>query len=169
MDGWIYQMIYESTDGSTDVLIDGSIDWSIDWSIDGLMDDSIDGLIDVLMDWWMDEWINGWMDGLIKLYMNRCIDGLSTATPPPYSLTPQPPLTSPTAIPSSLERIFSTCILARRRRLHRPRGPSGKGVCPILRLCCSGRSRETREPGSARKCGVRDRAGAGRLKSDLAS
>ena len=25
-DGWIDQMIYESTDGSTDVLIDGSID-----------------------------------------------------------------------------------------------------------------------------------------------
>ena len=36
----------------------------------------------------MDGWINGWMDGLIKWSMNRWFDGLSTATPPPSSLTP---------------------------------------------------------------------------------
>ena len=39
-----------------------------------------------MIDGWMDGWVNGWMDGLIKLSMNRWIDGLSTATPPPSSL-----------------------------------------------------------------------------------
>ena len=86
--------------------------------------------------------------------------------PLPHLLCPPwPPLTSPTAIPSSLERILSTCPLARRRGLHRPRGPSGEGVGPILQSCCSGGSRETRAPGSARKRGGRDRAGAGRLQA----
>ena len=41
-----------------------------------------------MIDGWMDGWINGWMDGLTKWSMNRWIDGLSTATPPPSSLTP---------------------------------------------------------------------------------
>ena len=36
----------------------------------------------------MDQWINGWMYGLIKWSMNWWIDRLSTATPPPSSLTP---------------------------------------------------------------------------------
>ena len=35
----------------------------------------------------MDGWINEWMDGSIKRSMNRWIDGLSTATPPPSPLT----------------------------------------------------------------------------------
>ena len=88
--------------------IDRSMDWwmirLMDWSmyqwIDGWMDRSINALMDGWIDWWIDRsmdrliewlmygWINGWMDGLIKWSMNRWIDGLSTAAPPPSSLTP---------------------------------------------------------------------------------
>ena len=41
-----------------------------------------------MIDGWLDGWINGWMDGLIKWSMNRWIDELSTATPPPSCLNP---------------------------------------------------------------------------------
>ena len=78
---------------------------------------------------------------------------------------PRAPLTLPTAIPSSLEKILSTCPLARHRRLHRPRGPSIEGVGLILRSFRLGGSRETSVPESAWKLGGRDCAGAGRLKA----
>ena len=67
-------------DRSIDQCINGWIDRLINWWMYRSMDRSIE--------WLMDVWINGWMDGSIKWSMNRWIDGLSTATPPPYSLTP---------------------------------------------------------------------------------
>ena len=89
-----------SIDGFMDNSIDGLINVSMDWWMDGSIDQCIDGWIDRLIDLWidrsmdrsiewlMDGWINGWMDGSIKWSMNLWIDGLSTATPPPSSLTP---------------------------------------------------------------------------------
>ena len=77
---------------------------------------------------------------------------------------PWPPLTSPTAIPSSLKRILSSCPLTRHGRLHTPRGTSGKGVGSILQSCSSGGQRDTRALGSDRKGGGRYFASSGRLK-----
>ena len=44
--------------------------------------------MDGSINWWINGWMDGWMYGSIKWSMNRWIDGLSTATPPPSSLTP---------------------------------------------------------------------------------
>ena len=65
------------------------------------------------MDGWINWWINGLMDGcmdwLMKFFYE--FDGLMDCPPPPLPYLiwpPRSPLTLPTAIPSSLERIFST-------------------------------------------------------------
>ena len=60
----------------------------MDWWMDRLIDRWIDRSMDRSIEWLMDGCINGWMDGSIKWSMNRWIDGLSIATPPPSSLTP---------------------------------------------------------------------------------
>ena len=67
-DGWIDKCIDLWIDRLIDGWIDQSMDRSIEWSMDGSMDRSNDLWIDGSMDWW--------------------IDGLSTANPPPSSLTP---------------------------------------------------------------------------------
>ena len=71
-----------------DGCIDGSIDQCIDGWIDRLIDRWIDWSMDRSIEWLMDGWINGWVYGSIKWSMHRWFDGLSTATPPPSSLTP---------------------------------------------------------------------------------
>ena len=43
--------------------------------------------MDGWINWWINGWMDGWIDGSIKWSMNRWIDGLPTATPPPSSLT----------------------------------------------------------------------------------
>ena len=78
--GWMVQCIYGSIDQCIDRLIglwiDRSMDSSIEWSMDGWINGS------------MDRWIDGWIYQMIYESMDRWIDGLSTATPPPSSLTP---------------------------------------------------------------------------------
>ena len=158
MDWWIDQLMYWPMDQLINLCIDRWIDrWS-----DGWMDGWIDGWIDVSMDRWIDWWINQWIYSGIKydqetIYHQRAwreqsyegfrVDPRNSifARSPARHDCPLPallhllwplrlPLTSTTAIPSSLERILSTRLVSASNPYHLshwyPRLLSNGRVCP---------------------------------------
>ena len=82
------------------------MDWWIDRWIDRSMDRSIEWWMDGSIDGSMDRWMDRWIDRSNDLWIDGSMD--CPLPPLPHLLwPPRPPLTLPTAKPSSLERILS--------------------------------------------------------------